>query len=133
MAYIVVVDDDAEFDAALATVLRDAGHEVKTVTDFDDAIPCMESRLPDLAILDVMSPEDDAAGFRVAQAMRAASEKLKNVPVLMLTAINDEFNLGFGRHDIDESWLPVSDFLEKPVDFDVLTAKVDALCQTRAR
>ena len=76
MAYIVVVDDDAEFDAALATVLRDAGHEVKTVTDFDDAIPCMESRLPDLAILDVMSPEDDAAGFRAAQAMRAASEKL---------------------------------------------------------
>jgi hypothetical protein len=45
----------------------------------------------------------------------------------MLTAVNAKFPLGFGSRDIDDNWLPVSDFLEKPMDFDVLRGKVDAL------
>jgi len=32
--------------------------------------------------------------------------------------------LGFNAGDIDDTWLPVSDFLEKPVDFEVLKKKV---------
>ena len=45
----------------------------------------------------------------------------------MLTAVNQKFPLGFGADDIDDDWLPVSDFLEKPVDLAVLTQKVQAL------
>jgi hypothetical protein len=59
--------------------------------------------------------------------MRHYSETLRGVPVLMLTAINARFPLGFSRRDIDENWLPVSDFLEKPVDLDALCAKVSAM------
>ncbi|GAJ17044.1 unnamed protein product [marine sediment metagenome] len=47
----------------------------------------------------------------------------------MLTAINTKFPLGFGLKDIDDRWLPVTDFLEKPVDFDVLISKVAKLLQ----
>ena len=35
--------------------------------------------------------------------------------------------LGFSEKDIDDHWLPVADFVEKPVDFDVLQSKVAAL------
>ena len=59
--------------------------------------------------------------------MRNEDEVLKTVPILMLTAINAEFPLGFGPNDIDSEWLPVTDFLEKPVDFDVLKDKVAKL------
>jgi hypothetical protein len=45
----------------------------------------------------------------------------------MLTAVNTRFPLGFGPKDIDERWLPVTDFLEKPVDFDTLRHKVAQL------
>ena len=45
----------------------------------------------------------------------------------MLTAINAKFPLGFGPNDIDSEWMPVTDFLEKPVDFDVLRGKVAKL------
>ena len=55
------------------------------------------------------------------------SHKLKDVPVLMLTAVDANFSLGFGSHDIDGDWLPVADFLEKPVDLDVLRSKVAEL------
>jgi DNA-binding response OmpR family regulator len=129
MAYLMIVDDDEDFASAAATVLRKAGHEVQIELDTDSAIKSMEDRRPDLAILDVMFPEDASAGFGLARTMRHYNEKLKGIPVLMLTAVNAKFPLGFSSKDIDDAWLPVSDFLEKPVDLDVLQSKVTSLLE----
>ena len=127
MAYVMIVDDDDDFAAAASTILRNAGHEVQIELDTESATKSMEKRPPELVILDVMFPEDASAGFELARTMRHYNEKLKDIPVLMLTAVNAKFPLGFGSRDIDDNWLPVSDFLEKPVDLDVLRGKVDAL------
>ncbi len=126
MAYLLIVDDDEDFASTTAAVLRKEGHDVQIELDTDDAAQSMENKLPDLVILDVMFPEDASAGFEFARFMRH-QERLKGIPILMLTAINTKFPLGFGSKDIDERWLPVTDFLEKPVDFDVLLHKVAQL------
>jgi DNA-binding response OmpR family regulator len=127
MACLLIVDDDEDFANSVTTVLRKEGHDVQVELDTDDALQSMENKPPDLVILDVMFPEDASAGFELARIMRHKSEKLKSVPILMLTAVNTRFPLGFGPKDIDERWLPVTDFLEKPVDFDVLRRKVAKL------
>ena len=127
MAYVLIVDDDEDFASTAAIVLRKEGHDVEIELDTDDAVRSMESKRPDLVVLDVMFPEDDSAGFELARFMRNKSETLTKVPILMLTAINTKFPLGFGTKDIDDDWLPVADFLEKPVDFDVLRHKVSEL------
>ncbi len=129
MAYILIVEDDEDFAATTAKVLETSGHETRIELDTDRAMTSMEKKRPDLVVLDVMFPEDSAAGFELARAIRQSKEKLGDIPVLMLTAVNAKFPLGFGSGDIDDKWLPVSDFLEKPVDFDVLKNKVDALLQ----
>ena len=125
----MIVDDDEDFAAAAATVLRSAGHEVTIELGTQAAEEAMEQRRPELVILDVMFPEDVAAGFALARTMRHFNEKLKGIPILMLTAINQRFPLGFTSRDIDEDWLPVAEFAEKPIDLAVLVNRVNSLLE----
>ena len=133
MAYIMIVDDDQDFAETIALVIRNEGHEVQNKYDTESAFQSMKNKTPDLVLLDVMFPEDSSAGFELARTMRHEDEKLKKVPILMLTAINAKFPLGFGPNDIDSEWMPVTDFLEKPVDFDVLREKVAKLLSKESK
>lgn len=126
MAYVLIIDDDADFANATAMVLKTAGHQVEIKLDTKGVDAKVKARKPDLLILDVMFPESDSAGFDLARRLRS-DKQLPRFPILMLTAVNTKFPLGFSPDDIDESWLPITDFLEKPVDFEVLKQKVAQL------
>lgn len=127
MSYLLMVDDDEDFASAVATVLRGGGHDVRIELDLSAALRSMTARRPDLVLLDVMFPEDSTGGFELARRMRLSHDALKDVPILMLTAVNTRFPLGFSSKDIDEDWLPVTDFLEKPIDLDVLAERVKTM------
>ena len=127
MAYLLIVDDDEDFATATATMLQTDGHEVKIELDIKSAEKSIIEKRPDLIILDVMFPENSTAGFTFARTLRHYSEKLNNIPILMLTAVNEKFPLGFSSRDIDDYWLPVEEFIEKPVDFSVLLKKVSMM------
>ena len=128
MAYVMIVDDDEAMGDAVAAMLQDAGHEVGIELEITKAVTSMETRRPDLVILDVMFPNDETAGFTLARAMRHHNEKLKGIPILMLTAVHQEYpELRFSNRDIDDYWLPVAEYLSKPVDPSVLREKVSAL------
>jgi CheY-like chemotaxis protein len=133
MSYLLIVDDDEDFATAVATVLRGKGHDVRIELDLSAAIRSMTERRPDLLLLDVMFPEDSTGGFELARTMRLRHESLKDVPILMLTAVNTRFPLGFSAKDIDDDWMPVTEFLEKPVDLDVLAERVETLLSARQR
>jgi CheY-like chemotaxis protein len=133
MSYLLIVDDDEDFATAVATVLRGKGHDVRIELDLSAAIRSMTDRRPDLLLLDVMFPEDSTGGFELARTMRLRHERLKDVPILMLTAVNTRFPLGFSAKDIDDDWMPVTEFLEKPVDLDVLAERVETLLSARQR
>ena len=132
MAYVIIVDDDEEFSAAAAIILRAEGHEVATQSDTAAALTAMQSRSPDLVILDVMFPEDDFAGFELARAM-CKSRDLSRIPILMLTGVNEKLGMRLSTLDTDNSFLPVTHFLEKPVELDDLVSKAKSLLQAAAR
>lgn len=126
MAKILIVDDDIDLLETLEDAL--SGPTV-TVVKHDTAEGVLDLALaerPDLVILDVMFPENPAAGFDLARAMRSRAE-LEGVPVILLTAINREFPGNLTAEDLGNDWFPVEELIEKPVDLDVLRARVAAL------
>jgi DNA-binding response OmpR family regulator len=129
MAYLLVVDDDPDFASSVATVCQSLGHEVLTLNSAKDAFQRIEQRRPDGVLLDVIFPEDPSAGFQLA---REICRRYGKLPILMLTAVNQQFPLGFSDKDIDSKWLPVIDFLEKPIDFAVLRERINGLFAHKA-
>ena len=109
MAYLLIVDDDQDFAEAVGTVCQAEGHEVATVCATEPALASIQQRRPDAIVLDVMFPENPSAGFQLARDVR---RKFGEIPILMLTAVNQQFPLGFSNKDIDPTWLPVMEFLE---------------------
>jgi CheY-like chemotaxis protein len=124
MPYVLIVDDDSDFAGAVSAMLVARGHETTVETDAEKAVDCIRERRPDAVILDVMFPENDTAGFEVARTIHRTFGKL---PVILLTAVNNTFPLGFSNKDRDAAWLPVAEFMEKPVDLVRLCEKLDEL------
>jgi DNA-binding response OmpR family regulator len=124
MAYILIVDDDPDFTGAVATVLQSRGHEVAVEAAAEKAMERIAQRRPDAVILDVMFPENDTAGFEIARSIR---RQFGELPVLMLTAVNQAFPVGFSKQDLDPVWLPAADFVEKPGDLELICQRVSAL------
>ena len=126
MPYIMIIDDDVELTEDLTVFLENAGHTVKTLDDTEGAIKSLVDDTPDLLILDVMFPERPAGGFDLARKIREA-EAIKDLPIVLLTGVNQEFPMDFSADDIDPNWMPVQLFLCKPVDVEELLKKIDEL------
>ena len=123
-ADVLIIEDDPKIVELLTLHLGDIGLSTEAVSSGNRGLKRALEAEYRLVILDLMLPGLD--GLEVCKRIR--SEK-RQLPILMLTAINAKFPLGFSPDDIDSNWLPVTDFLEKPVDFDVLTDNVARLLQ----
>jgi CheY-like chemotaxis protein len=128
MANILVVDDDMDIIDSLKMILEANGHQVSVKTDTDDLVESVKRVLPDLIILDIIFPENPNAGFAAARELHK-TERVKEIPVLLLSAVNQlsKMSFGFSESDISEDFMPVKGFIEKPVEPAVLLAKVNEL------
>src|ERR1035437_10041385 len=126
MARIMIIDDDIELADNTAALIRRQGHEVSVLHTTEDAVRKVAEDKPDLVILDVMFPDNPVAGYDLARQIRRM-KAIKDLPIVLLTGINQEFPLDFSSQDIDPDWMPVQDFMEKPVKMPALLDKVNRL------
>lgn len=131
MSRIYIVDDDRDIVESLSIILTKEGHEIASQFDDKNVVKNALDFNPDLIILDVMFPEDSGAGFEMARELKG-DEQAKGIPILMLSAINERhmYPGQFSNKDRDESWLPVQEFVEKPIDPKALIEKVKDLLGT---
>ena len=129
MKRVYVIDDEQSIVESVSMILESKGYVVGAQNDDKDVVDHVVAFGADLVIVDVMLPEDTGAGFKMARALKA-DDRTKNLPLVMLTAVNESgIYVGkFSNKDRDDVWLPVNEFVEKPVDPEVLLAKVGALC-----
>jgi len=124
-ATILVIDDDEDIRLAVQALLESRDYKVETAATKEEGLEKFTSVKPDLAILDVMmvSWQD---GFELARELKKDPD-LKNVPILMLTGVENKTGFEFKSAAGDEEWLPVEGFLDKPVEPEVLLAEVEKL------
>ena len=132
MKKIYVVDDDRNIVESLFIVLKSKGYDVAAQYDEENLIGNVKTYRPDLIILDVMFPQNEAAGFEMARDLRNDSET-QEIPILMLSAVNERsiFAGKFSNRDRDETWLPVNEFVEKPIKPKDLLDKMQAMLEAK--
>ncbi len=118
---VLIVDDDMDLVESMANLLEAKGYVVFTASNGEEGVDMAKAERPDLILLDVMMTTKDE-GFNVARQLREV-EELRGTPVVMVSGVRKEMNLPFG-FEPDDTWLPVKQFLEKPVKPEVLLKAV---------
>ncbi len=127
---ILIIDDDPDIVEAMRMPLEANSYYVITASCGKEGRKKAKDEVPDLIILDVMM-ETDTEGFHVAYELRSDEKeseykKCREIPILMITAISQKKGMKFSPEK-DEAFLPVDDFLEKPVQPKDLLKKVAEL------
>ena len=115
MATLLVIEDDINTNEAICEYMKSAGHTTLSALDGEEGLLLAKEPSIDLVVLDIMLPKID--GMTVLRELR----KCSTVPVLMLTAIEDE-------HTQATSFdAEADDYITKPFSMVLLGKRITAL------
>lgn len=114
---IVIIDDDYEIVQSLSHAFESLGYKVASAYDGNAGLAMVETKEPDLVILDLMMPK--RSGFLVLERLRQSEQK--PCPVIMITANDGR------RHQRYAEILGVNEYLHKPFTVDSLLKRVSEL------
>ena len=112
---ILIVEDDAVIAAAIQKHIQTWGMEAVRVEDFSDVLAAFVREDPQLVLMDVALPFYN--GYHWCRELRRVSQ----VPVLFLSSASDNMNIVMAMN------MGADDFIAKPFDLQVLTAKIQAM------
>lgn len=114
-AKVLIADDDATQRLLTEQYLLQAGYDVCTAVDGEEALAAFGAERPDLVLLDVKMPKLD--GFDVCRGIRADPAG-RYVPIVMVTGLGD-------NKSIEKAFaLGATDFISKPVVWETLSHRV---------
>jgi len=124
-ADILIIDDDRDLVESIRIVLESKKYKTRTAYNGKEGYRKIQEMAPDLIILDVMMATD-TEGFSVAYKLRNNPD-YQQIPIIMVTGFTkkmaEEGPEKF-QHIMGESW-PVTQFLEKPIDPEVLLSVIE--------
>ena len=115
MYRILIVEDDAVIANAVQKHLVSWGYEARIAEDFENVLPAFAQYAPQLELMDISLPFFN--GYHWCSEIR----KISKVPVIFITSMSDNLNLVTAMN------MGGDDFIAKPFDLQVLTAKLQAV------
>ncbi|HEM4626536.1 TPA: response regulator transcription factor [Streptococcus suis] len=113
MSRILVVEDDIVISQVVCEFLKEHGYQVESVFDGKVALERFQEEQFDLIVLDIMIPS--MTGLEVLKEIRKTSQ----VPILMLTAMGDEYTQLISFNQI------ISDYVVKPFSPTILVKRIE--------
>lgn len=114
MGKILLLEDDKSLNRGISFKLKKEGFEVETAFCIEEAKNIFDNNKIDLIITDIGLP--DGSGFDFCEEIR----KTSNVYIIMLTALDEEFNVVMGYE------IGADDYVTKPFSLAILVSKVKA-------
>lgn len=115
MYQILIVEDDLIIAQSIARHLATWNYQVEYVQNFQEVMEHFEKFQPDLVLMDINLPFYN--GFHWCSEIRRHS----NVPIIFLSSVSDNMNIVMAMN------MGGDEYIEKPFDVQVLTAKIQAL------
>lgn len=127
---ILLVDDDPDVGELVRITVEANGYQFYRAANGPEGLKMVKEIRPDLIILDVMM-DTITEGFQVSYQLRSNDPKseyreFSQIPIIMMTGISQKMHMKFSP-DQDGDYLPVDDFIEKPVRVDPLLEKIRKL------
>jgi CheY-like chemotaxis protein len=124
MKKVLIIDDDPDIREVIKMILEDK-YEVYEAGSREEGASAFQESAPDLVVLDVMMERHDS-GFELAREMKD-DPQLKDAKILMLTNVDNEMSMDFKSTAGDPDWLPVDDYIVKPITPSDFLPKVEKL------
>ncbi len=120
-ADILIVDDEEDIRELVAGILEDEGHQPRSARNSDEALVAIESRRPQLILLDIWLQGSKLDGLQLLEAIKKQNP---SVPVVMIS--------GHGNIEtaVTSIKLGAYDFIEKPFKADRLILVADRALET---
>lgn len=115
MYRILIIEDDFSMAQAMKKQIEVWGNDVLLVKDFQNVIPVFAEYDPHMVLVDIMLPFYN--GYYWCGEIR----KISNVPVVFISSASDNMNIVMAMN------MGGDDFIPKPVDLNVMTAKLQAV------
>ena len=115
MYRIFIIEDDFSLARAMKKQIESWGHEVRCAEDFQNVMQAFVEYDPHMVLVDIMLPFFN--GYHWCSEIRKISE----VPVIFISSVSDNMNIVMAVN------MGGDDFIAKPVDLNVMTAKMQAL------
>jgi len=117
MNRLLIVDDELQIRNVVKEYANLMGYEISEASDGQEAIDLVKEHDFDCVILDIMMPNVD--GFTAGRQIK----KIKDVPIIMLSARNEEYDKLFGFE------IGVDDYVTKPFSPKVLMARIKVVIE----
>ena len=115
MYKILIIEDDFSMAKAMKSQIESWGNEVLCVEDFQNIIKTFTKYDPHLVLVDIMLPFFN--GYHWCSEIR----KISNVPIVFISSASDNMNIVMAMN------MGGDDFIKKPVDPNVMIAKIQAI------
>lgn len=115
MYRILIIEDDFALAQIMKKQIEPWGNEVRLITDFQNVMPVFIEYSPHLVLVDIMLPFFN--GYHWCSEIR----KISNVPVVFISSASDNMNIVMAMS------MGGDDFIPKPVDPNVMNAKIQAI------
>jgi adenylate cyclase len=118
---ILIVEDDPRNMTLARDMLKVSGYTTIEAKDGEQGVILARKSKPDLILMDLMMPKKD--GYTACHEIKA-DPATKNIPIVMLTAIDNQ-----GNKDIARIW-GADGYITKPLDMQVLVNTISPLLAT---